>query len=50
MLAETDKRRRRALTLHEQGKTSKEIAATIGVTRQRAEQLVAEAISKRGNA
>ena len=43
MLAETEKRRRKALALQKEGKTPKEIAAIIGVTRQRAEQLIKEA-------
>ena len=43
MLAETEKRRRKALALQNAGKTPKEIAAIIGVTRQRAEQLIKEA-------
>lgn len=43
MLEETDRRRRRALALLNQGKKPKEIAAIIGVTRQRVDQLIQEA-------
>jgi DNA-directed RNA polymerase sigma subunit (sigma70/sigma32) len=37
------KRRQRVLRMHQRGKTLREIAATLNVTYQRAQQLLAEA-------
>lgn len=49
MMKEAPARRRRAYKLRQQGKSLKEIGIALGVTRERARQLVAAAIKELNN-
>ena len=45
---ETERRNKKMMTLHRSGKTHQEIADTYGITRQRAQQIIAREKLKGG--
>jgi transcriptional regulator len=49
MLAEARRRRARALKLYERGKTTEEVGVVLGVTKQRASELIRRARLERGS-